>query len=426
MKEAELEIWMGDRRVGTLDGSDRRSLRVVYGEEWCDDPSATPLSVSMPIAGRTYTGRTVSSYLWGLLPDNERVLTRWARTFQCSATDVFGLLKGVGGDVAGAARYVRNEDVKGASGFDRLSDHDVAGLLQQAKLDATAWHSQSRGQWSLAGAQTKIALAFDNRLKAWGVPSGTRPTTHILKPAIGGLSDHDINEHLCLRVAAVLGMRAAETHIRSFDDQRALVVTRYDRLQRDGIDVRVHQEDCCQALGVHPHSKYQADGGPGIEDLGKLIREVVLTHQDGNTEVDVNALVRAAAFNWLILGTDAHAKNYSLLLSGPQVRFAPLYDVASVAPYEPYAKKLKLAQKIGGEYRAGYVSRRHWERTAKSVRIDSDLLRADIIEMAERLPDAFAFAITESELATSELVPAARLVNTLKPWVEHCVATLSD
>ncbi len=422
MNDAQLEIWMGERRVGTLDGSDRRSLRVVYDDAWCNDPFATPLSVSMPIAGRSHAGKAVSSYLWGLLPDNERVLTRWAKTHQCSASDVFGLLKGVGADVAGAARYVCGSIADRESGFEPLSEREVAELLRQAKLDSTSWHSQLKGHWSLAGAQTKIALAFDEGQQSWGVPLGVRPTTHIMKPAISGLTDHDVNEHVCLQAASALGLRAAETVIRSFDGERVLVVTRYDRLLRDGSVIRVHQEDFCQALGVHPQSKYQSDGGPGIDDLAVLLREVVT----GNAEGDVNALFRAAAFNWLLLGTDAHAKNYSLLLSGPQVRLAPLYDVASVAPYERYPSKLKLAQKIGGEYRAGHISRRHWERAAKSVRIDAERLLDDIIEMAERLPDTFASAITKSKFAKKERSAATALVNALKPWLEHCLASLHD
>jgi serine/threonine-protein kinase HipA len=36
----------------------------------------------------------------------------------------------------------------------------------------------------------------------------------------------------------------------------------------------------------------------------------------------------ALIWNWLIAGTDAHAKNYSLLLAQDRVRFAPIYHVA--------------------------------------------------------------------------------------------------
>ena len=48
----------------------------------------------------------------------------------------------------------------------------------------------------------------------------------------------------------------------------------------------------------------------------------------------------ALIWNWLIAGTDAHAKNYSLLLAEDQVRLAPLYDVASALPYGIHERKL--------------------------------------------------------------------------------------
>jgi hypothetical protein len=55
-----------------------------------------------------------------------------------------------------------------------------------------------------------------------------------VKPAIGGLDDFDINEHLCLAAARRAGLIAATTSIHTFGAERALVVERYDRI----IDVR--------------------------------------------------------------------------------------------------------------------------------------------------------------------------------------------
>ena len=42
---------------------------------------------------------------------------------------------------------------------------------------------------------------------------------------------------------------------------------------------------------------------------------------------------RVVRADWLVVGTDAHARNYALLLSGPDVRLAPLYDLNSFLPY---------------------------------------------------------------------------------------------
>jgi serine/threonine-protein kinase HipA len=94
----------------------------------------------------------------------------------------------------------------------------------------------------------------------------------------------------------------------------------------------------------------------------------------------------------LIAGTDAHAKNYSLLLSGgPRVRLAPLYDVASLLPYNEFdMQKIKLSMKIGGEYKLRDVGLRQWRKLAKEAHIDEGRLIDRLTAMAERIPDAVA------------------------------------
>jgi len=207
-----------------------------------------------------------------------------------------------------------------------VSNDEVAALLRGLRRDSGAWHPNAQSGWSLAGAQPKLALAYDELTRGWAIPSGSRATTHILKPAIVGLDDHDLNEHLCLAAARALGLRAADSKVVRFGSEQALVVRRYDRPLIDGVVVRVHQEDFCQALGVHPQRKYQSDGGPTVDDLVGVLGSA------GSQRDDIGHLLRAVAYNWLILCTDAHAKNYSLLLSGRQVRLAPLYDLASAPP----------------------------------------------------------------------------------------------
>jgi len=62
----------------------------------------------------------------------------------------------------------------------------------------------------------------------------------------------------------------------------------------------------------------------------------------------VGRFADALIWNWLIAGTDAHAKNYSLL--PPRTRCAWLpYDIASALPYGTHEKKLRFAMKIGGD-----------------------------------------------------------------------------
>ncbi len=48
-------------------------------------------------------------------------------------------------------------------------------------------------------------------------------------------------------------------------------------------------------------------------------------------------------WNWLIAGTDAHAKNFSVILAQDQVHLAPLYGVASALLDGADERKLTLA-----------------------------------------------------------------------------------
>lgn len=95
---------------------------------------------------------------------------------------------------------------------------------------------------------------------------------------------------------------------------------------------------------------------------------------------------QALALNWLIGGTDAHAKNYSVLIgSGGRARLAPLYDVASMLPYDFDFKKLRLAMKIGGKYLINDITLRQWNKLASSVRLDEEEVRAKCLDLAGRI-----------------------------------------
>jgi HipA-like protein len=81
-------------------------LSFVYGDDWRQSLEAYPLSLSMPLAAKERGRSVVEAFLWGLLPDNERVLDRWAAKFQVSARNVFALISRVGEDCAGAVQFV--------------------------------------------------------------------------------------------------------------------------------------------------------------------------------------------------------------------------------------------------------------------------------------------------------------------------------
>lgn len=389
-------------------------MTFVYADDWRQSPDSYPLSLSMPLAAAEHPHARIDAYLWGLLPDNANILDSWARRFRVSARSPFALLAHVGEDCAGAVQFATPERIDLLIGvadppIEWLDEQGVADRLAALRVDHAAWRTPAdTGQFSLAGAQPKTALLFQNG--RWGVPSGRVPTSHILKPPSNEFDGHAENEYFCLTLARALALPAANADVVHFGDEVAIVIERYDRVSVGSALRRVHQEDSCQALGCPPTSKYENEGGPGAKDVVELLR----TYSSARDE-DIDTFVGALIFNWLIAGTDAHAKNYSLLLaSGGEVRLAPLYDVASALPYDRLDQgRLSLAMKLGSHYRLRDISFHDWERLGQSARVDSDRLFSRINAMIDELPDR-----------ATEVLGGARRSQLAHPILERLVADL--
>jgi serine/threonine-protein kinase HipA len=416
----DLIALLAGQEVGRVQRDAHGRLSFSYSDAWRQDPDAYPLSLSMPLAAKDHRRSAIEAFLWGLLPDNERVLDRWAAKFQVSARNVFALLSHVGEDCAGAVQFVTPDRLdllrNGADDkIEWLREADIAERLKTLRTDHAAWRLPGdTGQFSLAGAQPKTALLL--RGKRWGIPSGRLPTTHILKPPTGDFDGHAENEHICLMLARCLGLPAVQSQVIRFGEEIAIVIERYDRLRHGNDIVRVHQEDICQALGIMPTKKYQNEGGPSPAAIVDLLRAA-----STDREADVDTFVAALGFNWLIGGTDAHAKNYSLLLSGPQVRLAPLYDVASILPYGKFDKrKVKLAMKIGGEYKLDQIGLRQWEKLAREIHLDVDALLARLRAMVKQLPDEVSAAQTLARKQDLEAPLLERLAAQLIERAREC------
>jgi len=430
---------MSGKPAGWLRRDARGKVSLEYDEKYVNDPVATPLSVVLPFSSRHHSGPVLNAWLTGLLPDNSAVLERWGRQFQVSPSSPYSLLACVGSDCAGAVQFLPEATNTGL--FDGylqpLTEVDVGRRLRELVADPSAWTpSQDAGQFSLAGAQAKTALRLEKG--GWALPWGREPTSHLLKPPIPNLREQHLNEHLCLRTSRSLGLPAAESQLQSFDGLQVLVVTRYDRVRdNDGQLTRVHQEDLCQALGVPPFRKYQADQGPGPVDVVRLLRRVM---GPDASAVAVKRFVKALAMSWLFAGTDAHAKNYSLLLSGTQVRLAPLYDLNSTLPYltderrsVPAGKvsrqRARLAMRLGSRSLLYEVDRTAWMDFATVAGLDQEETVAVVGDVVEQAPAALAQVANEA-FVNGLLTPgqqdfAERLLSLTQKHSRLCVSALA-
>jgi serine/threonine-protein kinase HipA len=427
----ELRVLLGGVEIGQVVRS-KGFLRFVYDSSWRSNDSAFPLSLSLPLARSEHAHATTESFMWGLLPDNERTVERWAKRFQVSGRSAFALLAHVGEDCAGAVQFVRPErvdEVRGAGpgSVAWLTPRQVAERLRLLREDQAAGRlARDTGQFSLAGAQPKTALLFDG--SRWGVPGGRTPTTHILKPPVGDLEGHLHNEHLCLAMARAVGLPTAASNVLEFEEESAIVIERYDRIlnptpgrsSKIPSVTRLHQEDLCQASGFMPGLKYQSDGGPTPRAIAALLRQ-----HSSRAEEDLTTFLDALILNWLFAGTDAHAKNYSLLI-GPhsQVRLAPLYDLGSALPYPQLDKRrLKLAMKLGSTYHVDRVSQRDFARLATELELAPETVLARARTLTQALRDRLP-ALRKRTRLKHPLVE--RLFTTIDEHARHCAKVLGS
>jgi len=395
--ERTLIVLMDGRVLGRVYYDRSKRVRLLYDDDYVTTPGAVPLSLSMPMVVRRYGNAVLGPWLEGLLPDRSTVLDRWRREFKVTDLSSFALMRHIGRDVAGAAMFVPPEQVDealSAGAIVPLGAGDIAEWLRRLRSDPAAWEPVTgAGQFSLAGAQAKFAVHFDG--VQVGLPTGRIPTTHILKPAIPDLADQDISEYMAMRAARLAGLAAPDVSVQMFDDERAFVVKRFDRLNTPSGWRRVHQEDMCQALGLGPSRKYEMYRGPSAADVARVIRQSVT---GGRHEEDAWRFIDALIFNALIVGTDAHAKNYSFLLAPGQVRLSPLYDVNSYLPYQRPGHHPEMSMRIGARTRPDLLTGQDWHECAKKVGVSGEQMIARVCELADTVPEAFAKVAAEDEV----------------------------
>lgn len=322
------------------------------------------------------------------------------------------MLEQIGGECAGAVTFMPSghplpeKDYR----YRDLSDQELVNVLKALpRRPLLAGDEDVR--LSLAGAQDKVAVKVSGGQIS--IPLGGAPSTHILKPALDRFPGLVFNEVLCIRLAKASGIPSANAEARSIEGINYALVERYDRKlmpTASGTEyIRLHQEDFCQALGIVSEHKYQNEGGPSLKQCFELLREV-----SSAPVIDLQRLLDAVIYNYLIGNTDAHGKNFSLLYvhERGETRLAPLYDLVCTIHYPELSKK--MAMKIGGEYLLDKIIPRHFEKLAEETGLAKPLVKRRVHELATAVLNA---------LTTMDLNPrdAENIANLIR---ERCKRTI--
>ena len=386
-----LRVFMNGQLVGFFLKDPGGTVAFGYDESWLARDKAIAVSLSLPLREDPFKGPAVAAFFENLLPDSEALRRRVSEKVGAEGMDAYSLLSRIGRDCVGALQFLpEDEELKGSTEIQGrvASDSEIEGMLLNLAQAPLGLERERDFRISIAGAQEKTALL---RYKdQWWKPSGATPTTHILKKQMGtlpnglDLSNSIENEFYCLRLLAAFGLPVNHAEISTFGKTKALVIERFDRRwTRDGLLLRLPQEDCCQALSVPPSRKYQNDGGPGISDILRLLKA------SDTPAKDQRRFLKALVVFFLIGATDGHAKNFSIFL-GPLGRFrlTPLYDILSAQPSlalgQIHKKQMRLAMFAGTNrhYVVDRICGRHFEQTVDRVGLPRGLAKEVMEEVA--------------------------------------------
>ncbi len=374
-----LNVFFEQTLVGRLTLDEKRFFSFQYSGDWLDASHSFPLSLSLPMQEAVFPDDKAKPFFANLLPESA-VREFVARRLGISEKNDFMLLRYIGGECAGAINILAESMVPESCAhysYRPLTGEQLSDLIK-AIPTRPLLAGEEGVRMSLAGAQEKLVLLF--KKSRFYVPLNGAPGNFILKPGMLHFPSSIENECFCMMLADDLDLPVPSVKILTENDQKVLLIRRYDRVLENDSVRRLHQEDFCQAMGLSHELKYQADGGPGLEACFSLVRA-----NSVNPIKDLQHLLRWVFFNYLIGNMDAHAKNLSFLYDSRQIRLAPFYDMLCTNVYENLTKR--LAMKIGGENRPEWVMARHWERLATEVNISSAVLKKQLSDFCGALAD---------------------------------------
>jgi serine/threonine-protein kinase HipA len=397
-KSERLNVFLNSRHVGQLSREASSAIDFRYDPDWLTWEHTMPVSLSLPLREDRYIGAPVSAVFDNLLPDNAGIRKKVAERVGAEGIDAFSLLAALGRDCVGALQFLPEDADPGPAGIIKgraIDDGEIADMIDNLARNPLGLGRDEDFRISIAGAQEKTALLYYKG--RWRKPAGTTPTTHILKPQIGelpngiDLSNSVENEFLCLTLTKAFGLPTANVEMVTFGKKRVLVVERFDRLfTSDKRLLRVPQEDCCQALSVPWTRKYENEGGPGVEQILRLLAG------SDDAAIDRRNFLKSIIVFWLLGATDGHGKNFSVFLSPGGYRLTPLYDIISAQPSleakQIRRNKMKMAMAVGDNrhYTVGSIIGRHFVQSAVKSGLGRAIALEVIDDILETVPKALA------------------------------------
>src|ERR1700704_2815456 len=220
-----LRVFFEQRLVGTID-IDKGGPGFTYDPGWIGLRGAFPISITMPLKSERIASDTFLPWAANLLPESEQLRTL-GQLLGMARSDVIGLLSTIGGDTAGALSIGQPGRTASVQWRPVGKPEDLERIIEE--LPNKPFPVGDEGvSMSLAGAQTKLAVAVDSEGRVC-IPMNGSPSTHILKPDAPRLRGGFKKEAFCLPLARRMRTPTPDVPPGKAGKRTYLLVTRFDR-----------------------------------------------------------------------------------------------------------------------------------------------------------------------------------------------------
>jgi len=374
-----LNVFDASARVGAVEyESLDDSFAFHYDETWVDSDGAYSISPHILMRGNGASSSTVRRFLENLLPEG-RALDIAATTFQVARNNLYGLLRQLGQETAGALSFLVATPQAQPTTRREITRAELKQRIgERAETPFAVWDGRVR--MSIAGYQDKLSVYKDG--ERMYLVEGELASTHILKPEPESdrLPMLVANEHYCMSLARRIGLAAAPVSILRVPEP-VLLVERFDRAREAQRVRRLHIIDGCQALNFPVAYKYERNFGSGrdvrnIRDGMSFQRLFSVADYTVQKAVTRLGLLSWALFQYLIGNSDAHGKNVSFFCRPAGLALAPYYDLVSVVQCEGLDHELAMA--YGDEFRLDNIRPYDWADFAARAGIPRRLLSREM------------------------------------------------
>jgi len=240
---------------------------------------------------------------------------------------------------------------------------------------------------SISGVQKKLSMTvIDNEICATD-----KNGKYILKPTVDEFPQLSENEHLSMKIGALLGITTPPCGLVSFSNgELAYIIKRFDWKGSD----KIKKEDLASIFNLQRDEEQQFKYSKSYEEVGKKIFEAT-----GGSLISVYRFFEQLVYNFLINNGDYHLKNISLqsIELSQSIKYeglTPNYDSVMTRFYLKTETDFALDFLVNGEFtqtyeHLGFYSKADFEELAKRLDLKMDAVNAYFKRIQKRVPSIY-------------------------------------